>query len=258
MNTGTTSQEALASVPKTPQTVGGVKGLTKVVLAGLASLGIMTSAEKVEAATILPYSNPTLLSVTNNTDFRHSTTLTWIQLRMNSRSTFDGRWTLDTPYTWTSRVSVTVPTDGLLTISWDAKIGTGALPNADGIGFGWSDFDVNQRAQFGISGWPMTDLAYLDGQTIRNNAGGDDVTRAEGYNVSQSFSQSVNVTAGTYDFDLSLEAMNTSAFTEMNNLQFSLQIPEPSVPLLSALWIGALTFRRKRDGKIEKEENITL
>ena len=60
----------ITGVPETPelapQKVGAVPGLTQKIMTALAALGLATSAEKVAGATILPFSNPVLISNSSN------------------------------------------------------------------------------------------------------------------------------------------------------------------------------------------------
>ncbi len=87
----------------------------------------------------------------------------------------------------------------------------------------------------------------------RMNNTSDSLSSGEEIHLSQHFSVNVPITSdGKYNLDYVLQAMNTNGVATQNNLVISFApIPETSTTLLAAAGLTALTFRRKRDGKVE-------
>lgn len=252
----------ITGVPETPelapQKVGAVPGLTQKIMTALAALGLATSAEKVAGATILPFSNPVLISNSSNIS---QVSVTGLDLYHRSNAT-NQTWAgiEGSPYQATSRFSITIPSDsdGVLTISWDSIIGTGIAPGGTTATWFINTIpNVDQRFRLGLNGWDMNEVAFLDGVGTLNT-GSPVMSWTELFNLAKSFSGTDSVTLNVlkgqvYNFDISTEAMNTTAFWQVDNLKFSFEgIPEPSMPVLLSTGIATLLMRRRRRESQEK------
>jgi len=102
----------------------------------------------------------------------------------------------------------------------------------------------------------LATLNEYDGSGVlkpRMNNSSPTLSPLEEIHLAQHFSVDVPITsAGTYNLDYVLQAMNTNAGATQKNLTLSFApIPETSTTLLAATGLAALAFRRKRDGKVE-------
>jgi hypothetical protein len=245
-----TPENSVIESQSAPKTIGVMPGLSKAV-AGVLALSGLISQGKVEAASTLTLSGPTLSTTTGYVT--QATTIPWVNTRLNTT-----RWVVDTPVIGSSIFTVDITGPVTLNIAWDSILGNWDAPDDTNGSSGYmgttNSYDVNMRFQFGLVWGSMSDIQIFDDWVTHPNTGINEVSAAEWFKFwPQHFSKDINITTPwTYAFAAQIESINGAGFGDVKNLTFT--IPEPTSVTLWGAWLLALLLRRNRKDQREEQK----
>lgn len=254
------------SAPQWPHKVGAIPGLTKKIMTALAAIGLATSAEKVEGATIIPItglptgasytmSGPSLIggwAASNTID----TTLIGTQ--------YDSRMFDTTPRlsdTSTDRITVSFSGigAGTLTITGIMNARTGNIANnSNWKWFSGTNYAITQEVRFGKEGQMSSIIGSLTsiGSGKWWNAGSADFSDAEEWYASGNVNYTFPISwPGTYNLDNIMRRENTTGTVELENFTMNFtSVPEPSTGALVGGVLAAGLLRRRREKETKETQ----